>query len=151
MKKVILCAVLVLVCVSSAFGGATEELLKAAKDSNTTPKMIENLIKFGADVNAENEDGNTALMTAATLNNDPEVMNVLINAGADVNAKAIYGTTALMCAAINNSNPEVVKALINAGADLFAKDNEGKTVLDYAHNDEIKRIIRNAAKKKGRL
>ena len=113
--------------------------------------MIENLIKFGADVNAENEDGNTALMTAATLNNDPEVMNVLINAGADVNAKAIYGTTALMCAAINNSNPEVVKALINAGADLFAKDNEGKTVLDYAHNDEIKRIIRNAAKKKGRL
>ncbi len=37
MKKVFLCVMLVLVCVSSAFGGATEELLRVIRYSNTTP------------------------------------------------------------------------------------------------------------------
>ena len=43
MRKAILCTVLVLACVSSAFGDATVDLLKAAKD-NAPLKVIERLI-----------------------------------------------------------------------------------------------------------
>lgn len=101
-----------LMCVSSAFGNATDELLKAAKDKRTTPRMIEKLIKLGADVNAKDNEEYTALMLAV----------------------------------LNNSNPEIVKVLIRAGVDIFAKDSDGKTALDHATSNEIKRIIRNAAK-----
>ena len=119
MRKAFLCAVLVLACVSSAFGDATDQLFKAAKDSKTTPKMIENLIKFGADVNAEDWwTGWPPLMYAARDNSNPDVLNALIKAGADVNAKSPSGVTALMSAARSNSNPEVVNALINSGADV---------------------------------
>lgn len=61
MRKAFWGAVLVLACVSSAFGGATEELLRAVADKNTTPRMIENLIKAGANVNAKDNKGKTAL------------------------------------------------------------------------------------------
>lgn len=62
MRRVFLCAVLVMLSVSSAFGDATEELLKIAMDKNTTPKNVQNLIKFGADVNATDKNGVTALI-----------------------------------------------------------------------------------------
>ena len=45
-----------------------------------------------------------------------------------------------------DTTPPRIQVLIkNAGADISAKNNEGKTALDYAKNDEIKRIILNAA------
>ena len=157
MKRAVLCAVLVMVSVSClwsvawpAFGGATEELKQAAMDINTTPETIESLIKAGANVNVKANDGWTPLMSAAGSNINLEVVKVLIKAGANVNAKANDGWTPLMSAAKNYFNPEVVKFLIKAGADIFATDNNGKTVLDYAKTDEIKRILLNATKKKGR-
>ena len=60
MKRAILCVVVVALSVSSAFGGATEDLLIAALDENTTPQRIQALINFGADVNAKDEYGRTA-------------------------------------------------------------------------------------------
>ena len=96
MRKAFLCVVLVMACVSSAFGEATEELLKVARDKKTTPRMIENLIKFGADVNARDAYGNTALMLTSYINANPEVVNALIKAGANINAKNNQGITALM-------------------------------------------------------
>ena len=45
-----------------------------------------------------------------------------------------------------DTTPPRIQVLIkNAGADISAKNNEGKTVLDYADNDEVKRIILNVA------
>ncbi|MBQ7214518.1 MAG: ankyrin repeat domain-containing protein [Synergistaceae bacterium] len=139
MRRVFLCAVLVIVSVSSAFGDATEELLKIAKDENTTPRMIEYLIKLGADVNAKDKNSLTALMWAACRNSNPEVISVLLDARADVNAKDKDGWTALMRAAFDSSNLKVIDTLLNAGADIHVADNYGKTVLDYAATGEIKR------------
>ena len=42
---------------------------------------------------------------------------------------------------------ETVKMLIAAGADVNAKDSKGKTALDLANTNEVKRILREAAKK----
>jgi len=95
MRRAILCAVLVMVSVSVAFAGATEDLFNAAKDKNTTPKMIQTLINAGADVNATGENGVTALMFAAGNSSNPEVIRTLLNAGADIFAKDNTGKTAL--------------------------------------------------------
>ena len=72
MKKIILCVVVVL-CVSAAFGGLTEDFFIAALDENTTPQKIHNLVKFGADVNARDATDWTALMWAAIRNSNVEI------------------------------------------------------------------------------
>ena len=58
------------------------------------------LLDAGADVNAVDQYGKTALMWGAMLGN-PENVKVLLDAGTDVNARDKYGTTALMLALHN--------------------------------------------------
>ena len=53
------------------------------------------LIDAGADVNAKEEDGWTALMWASRYGRT-ETVNLLIDAGADINIKNELGWTALM-------------------------------------------------------
>ena len=101
------------------------------------------LIDAGADVNAKDNDGLTALMVAAN-NRNSEVVQELINAGADVNAKSFVGMTALMFAA-KKGDSKITKALMNAGADVNAKDMNGSTPLIYAatsnKNPEVIRTL----------
>ena len=63
-----------------------------------TPKAVREDLSFGADVNAKDEDGWTALMYAAR-NPNSEIMSALLKSGADVNAGTNEGYTALMAAA----------------------------------------------------
>ncbi|SHN65624.1 ankyrin repeat domain-containing protein [Desulfovibrio litoralis] len=94
-------------------------------------KEVKEEIANGANINAQNEEGATPLMSALLrYESAHEIVVELIKAGADVNAKNIHGETALMWAS-NTSNPplEVIKELIKAGADVNAKNNDGKTVL----------------------
>jgi len=76
------------------------------------------LIEAGADVNAKDVRGATALHQAAYGNN-AAVAALLIEAGADVNAKNVRGATALHQAAYGN-NVAVAAVLIEAGADVNA-------------------------------
>jgi ankyrin repeat protein len=90
----------------------------------------------GADVNARNERGGTALILAATVGNIDNVQ-ALIAAGADVDAKNIEGDTALISAAWNpvvggDESGECVRALIAAGADVNARNSQGETALTRA-------------------
>ncbi|MBQ1960542.1 MAG: ankyrin repeat domain-containing protein, partial [Akkermansia sp.] len=57
-------------------------------------QAVDALIKAGANVNAQDEDGNTALMDAADEGHTAVVLR-LIQAGADVNARDDEGETAL--------------------------------------------------------
>lgn len=74
----------------------------------TTAEETKKALEAGADVNARDEDGETALMCAIT----PEQTKLLIAAGADVNARSEYGDTALICALTD----EQAILLIDAGA-----------------------------------
>ncbi|MFN3397924.1 MAG: ankyrin repeat domain-containing protein [Sulfurimicrobium sp.] len=94
--------------------------------------MVEALIKAGADVNATDETGWTALMKAC-FNDEmdrgfPEVVQRLIDAGADVEAQIVYGTRPLMLAA-GRGEAGVVDVLLKAGADVLAKNEGGRTAL----------------------
>ena len=53
------------------------------------------MLKAGADVNAKNTKGVTALHFAAGNNPSPAVLEVLLKAGADENAKDNEGNTPL--------------------------------------------------------
>ena len=103
-------------------------LLEAAKKDDV--KKAIDLIKAGADLNIQNNNGYTALYIAALLSR-VEIAKALIDAGVNLDIQStIYGETALYAAA--DKNVEIVKALIEAGANLNIKNHRGYTALHKA-------------------
>ena len=74
---------------------------------------VHEAVASGADVNATDADGWTALMAAADKGNT-EVVAFLVDRGADIHRKDRCGTTALMAAA-GGSDTRSVQLLVNAG------------------------------------
>jgi len=85
------------------------------------------LLDNGANANASDDGGRTALMEAAYAGHSRAV-EALIKRGADVNAKDCAGWTALMEAA-SKSHIETVKILLDYGADSLARARNGWTAL----------------------
>jgi ankyrin repeat protein len=108
-----------------------------------------NLLDAGADINALDEHGQTALMNAAHRG-DVELTQLLIQRGAELDHAAKYRLTALMLAVINNRT-EVVRLLVAAGADRTIEGSKGSfacTPLQYAQDSgqtEIAEILRAGA------
>ena len=75
-----------------------------------TLQTIQAAIKNGANVNAVNSKGRTALMTAVMQNTHPEVIELLIDSGSDINAKSKTGVNALGYAP-HNKHMKGTKAL----------------------------------------
>ena len=88
---------------------------------------IDELLQRGADVNAAQVDGMTALHWAA-WHDDLETARPLVRAGADVNAATRYGVRPLSLACANG-NAELVELLLNAGADANTTLPGGETAL----------------------
>jgi N-acyl-D-amino-acid deacylase len=84
------------------------------------------LIEHGADVNAQNAFGSTALMWSGA---DAAKVRLLLDHGADVNKTAKSGRTALMIAALSPSSAEAVRLLLAKGANVSAADQAGLTAL----------------------
>ena len=98
---------------------------------NAPYEKVVKALDEGANPNSANNNGTTALMTAAENNTNARVIRALLEAGADVNARNRKGNTALMFAAMRNST-EAVRILYEAGADIDAVNSEGKKAADYA-------------------
>jgi len=73
-------------------------------------KKVKQLLEKGADVNARDEDGWTALIKAS-YNGYEGIAELLIEYGADVNAQNKYGDTALIYACWNG-HKEVAELLL---------------------------------------
>lgn len=135
-------------------------LMKAA--GSASPSIVSALIASGADVNAMDKYGDTALMNASyngdsvdelaytheiNLNDergdtpsilaahkrDAQIVKTLIAAGADVNAKDGKGYTALMLST-DCDNYDCAKALIASGADVNAVDKRYSSALSWAES-----------------
>jgi ankyrin repeat protein len=90
------------------------------------------LLKQGADVNAAQGDGMTALHWAAT-HGDAEQARMLISAGARVDAMTRNGNYTPLHLAARTGNAAVVKALLESGANVNAKTTSGgATALHFA-------------------
>jgi ankyrin repeat protein len=108
------------------------------------------LLQAGADVNAVDEAGETALTLAAGSWNSGVGINELLAAGVSAKGSDKQGRTALMRAA-ESGDPSGVKLLINAGSAVDARDNRGETALMYVCHtkcgpDLIKLMIAAGAK-----
>lgn len=96
--------------------------------------MISLLIKFGANVNIQDNEGRTSLMlTPLYTNKDLKskhtyIAQLLIDNGADVNIGDNQGNTALLVASAVGCI-DIVKLLITAGANINAQNNDGHTAL----------------------
>ena len=93
-------------------------------------KCVDILIQSGADVNARNNGGSTALMEAVRKDHQ-KCVEILIQAGTNVNAHNCYwygGNTALIIAAWSGRD-KCVDILIQAGADVNALNRGCETAL----------------------
>jgi ankyrin repeat protein len=109
-------------------GGGETPLIESAKD--LTGRSAKMLLDAGANPNAQDKMGNTALHLAA-LNGNLEVVRLLLAHHAAVNAANKMGSTPIINAAIR-SDGRVVRMLIDTGADVNAADGTGSTALMWA-------------------
>ena len=91
---------------------------------------VRNLAKSGVDVNAVDENGDTAVVIASA-NGHKEAVSALIEFGADINQSDGKGETAI-AAAIRAQDSEMVKTLYEKGADLNQAVKSGETPLMLA-------------------
>jgi len=97
-------------------------------------KVVEILVKFGANVNDTNLDSCTPLILAAEEGYE-QVAAILVENGANVNAKSEQGKTALHVAAAKKSAP-MVRLLLEHEVDVNERDQEGNTALAVTLWDE---------------
>lgn len=69
--------------------------LHLAANKTTNPKIIKTLLDYGADLNARNYLGETALIMAVSTNSATRIVTALIKAGADINARDYQGHSVL--------------------------------------------------------
>jgi|GEM_PF-942280 len=128
---------------------AVLSLHEAARTGNTA--LLGEMLQRGADANAKDSQGHTALMMAAKAG-QLDAARLLLDAGADVNAFAHGGRTALI-EATEQGGVGIAKLLVQHGADLNAICRTG-TALEVAErmgNNEIATLLRQAgARSSGR-
>lgn len=131
-------SVLVLGTPLAARADVNYDLIQAGFSGN--PGQISVLVSRGADVNARDDYGYTALMWAAQ---EGHVLTseTLIEHGADVNARDKAGRTALLIATVKG-HTEVVRSLLAHHADPTLKAKNGISALDYARIYRMTSIAR---------
>ena len=102
--------------------------------------LVRDLITLGANLDWQNEDGQTVLHKCARWNS-PEIARMLLDAGADVNVQDGDGWTALHVSAFNN-RLEITQVLIDAGADKTIPNNDGELPYELAKTQELKELLK---------
>ena len=115
----------------TAKGGPLGMPLHAASRRNHL-KIVQSLLRNGADVNAPGMWGRTPLLFASSEGH-LEVVRWLLEHGADVNAKNLFNWTSLHMVTYYG-HFETVLTLLKHNADINARDNEGRTPLHLAYN-----------------
>ncbi|MCY3986281.1 MAG: ankyrin repeat domain-containing protein, partial [Candidatus Dadabacteria bacterium] len=103
-------------------------------------RAVKDLIYTGVDLDLQDKDKWTALMSASLMGR-LEIVKTLVDAGADLNLQDKYGKTALIHASLMGYL-EIVKILVDAGADLNLQDIDGLTALKRALNQNHKEVVK---------
>ncbi len=134
-RHVGLCIILALCCLLQR-GYAQEKTVAewAASDNPDALEQVAALLLDGADVNATDTNGHTALHVCAAFNR-PAIAELLLLHGADINAPSKTGRTPLH-RAVFTKQPEMIVFLVTNGADMGIADGYGLTPLQLGlrHN-----------------
>lgn len=125
------------------------------------PEVIKVLVKAGANINAVDDLGQTALMKASISThtsvsdfnqmffefaresgNSTEEINDMMELMKEINGE--------MESPKKVDSTEVIRTLIELGANVNVRDIFGRTALDKAEDDRIKAILRAAGGRSGR-
>src|SRR5688572_1862376 len=115
--------------VSSLQAAGPSDIADAVQAKNVA--AVRELLKKGADVNAAQGDGMTALHWAA-LNGDADVAQMLLYAGANTGAKTRIGGYTPLHLAAQIGHASVIAPLVAAGAHVGAATATGTTALMQA-------------------
>ena len=145
MKRLVLITVFLTILVgaaSSAMAGAMEEQLLAAAESGNAD-VVRTLLSRGADVNAKDSDGDTALLIAIKRFGNADVVRVLLDKGADINREDRNHRTPLWLA-VSRNKADVVRALLDKGVNINATSVDYETPLMTAAffgNEDVVRVL----------
>lgn len=145
-----------IVCLPGAVAAPSKRVLnKALIDAVAFGKddRVSALLAKGADPNARDDEGRTALMDAAFEQTEgsaycyPDIAAALVRHGAAVNARDEDGDTALIYLAQIGSDDEkdavsLAKYLLAHGAKKELKGQGGKTALQTARENGMRRLVR---------
>jgi len=139
---ILTCGLCIFLCSVNAYADINADLLNEVENGNM--HIVEELLANGADVNAKNKDGWSALMVAS-LKGHTEIVKALLANSADVNAKDFVGTTALMLASFKG-HTETVMVLLAKGADVNANMKGGTALISASqegHTEIVKALLAN--------
>jgi ankyrin repeat protein len=124
---------------STAFFEMPNDFLQAIENGDV--RKVREFISADVDINAEDDDGDTALLIACWRGNK-EIVELLLENGADVNYETdAYFYTALMNAS-GHGHAEIVRLLLNHGAKVNAEDDWQLTSLMRAAESGHLEVVR---------
>ena len=123
---------------SDVYAASNEVALLQAVKANDI-NVVKNLIDIGADVNAKDSDGNTAL-NFASFKGHIEIVKELLAKKVDVNTKneALYISS-------SEGHIEIVKELLARGVDVNTKNDALRSASFKGHIDIVKELLAKGA------
>lgn len=119
--------------------GANKDLLAAAQEGDTD--LIKSCLKDGADIEATDEDGNTALALAAISEHITSV-KVLLEEGANIESRNKSSNTPLSSACHKNNRTAIVEILLISGANIESRDRDEFSGLLHASSRGHGELVR---------
>lgn len=118
-----------------AMGNAERDRWVPENNSYQQAEVIELLISYGADINAKDALGRSALLEECYGDKREDIITKLLEHGADPNVADVNGSTPLHQLVTRGWGEDIIDIVAKAGAKLDAQDNFGNTPLHVAAGD----------------